>query len=174
MKSFLNLLCHALIWSTTQCLYRIFFPFILLFLHYLLLFIPPPPPLSCFLTSMCKLSSRLISFCSSSKELYPIPKHRCCSNRRRIDLRLDVDNDFGLLIMTLSTASVTNLMSWVLAGKITTDKGDAFLICQNMSFYTQFAPIYIRIFSSLVPTRGDFIYMESIDSLVQLLLTFLS
>jgi hypothetical protein len=38
-----------------------------------------------------------------------------------LDLDLDLD-DFGLFITALSTTSVTRLMSWVLAGDITTDR----------------------------------------------------
>ena len=44
-----------------------------------------------------------------------------------LDLDLDLDNDFGLLMAVLSATSVTRLMSWVLADDITTDRGTPFL-----------------------------------------------
>jgi hypothetical protein len=62
-------------------------------------------------------------------DLYPLPRRRCCNrHRRRIDLGLDLDNDFSLLMIALSTTSVTKLMSRVLAGDITADSGIHFYL----------------------------------------------
>lgn len=119
MKSFLNLLCHELVLSTTH-----------LFGEYFLRFgiaisLPSSPFFPFFfLIGMCSTYPRLINSCSSSADLYPLSRHRCCNRRRR---RLDLDNDFGLFIAVLSTTSVTNLISWVLAGDSTTDRGIPFL-----------------------------------------------
>ncbi len=94
---------------------NIFYDLVLLFLHYLLL--------SSFLLVLdwyiCSTYPRLISFCSSSAELYPLSKHRCCINLLLFVPRLDLDvDDLGLLMTVLSTTSVTSFMSWVLAGDI--------------------------------------------------------
>lgn len=81
-----------------------------------------------FLIGICNTYSRLISFCSSSTELYPLSRHRCCINLLLFVPRLDLDvDDLGLLMTVLSTTSVTSFMSWVLAGDITADKGIPFL-----------------------------------------------
>ncbi len=62
--------------------------------------------------------------------MYALPRHKCCLLFHFLlpDLGLDdEDIDFGLLITALSTTSDTRLMSWVLAGDITTDRGIPFL-----------------------------------------------
>jgi hypothetical protein len=78
---------------------------------------------------MCSTYPRLISLCSSSSELYPLSRHRCCLCLLLISPVLDLCTDSRrfLLITRLSTTSVTRLMSWVLAGDITTDSGIPFL-----------------------------------------------
>jgi hypothetical protein len=89
---------------------------------------PPSPStfpfLFFFLIGICNTKPRLINSCSSCAALYPLSKHRCYNIplfMPLLDLDLDLD-DFGLFITALSTTSVTRLMSWVLAGDITTDR----------------------------------------------------
>jgi hypothetical protein len=98
----------------------------------------------------------LISFCSSSAELYPLSRHRCCNRRRRrLDLSLDLDDDFGLFMTVLSTTSVTSFVSWVLAEDMTADKGIPFLsvkICLfvpslllSVGLFPVFAPLKVTL-----------------------------
>ena len=95
---------------------NIFYDLVLLFLHYLLLSSFSFLVLDWYI---CSTYPRLISFCSSSAELYPLSKHRCCINLLLFVPRLDLDvDDLGLLMTVLSTTSVTSFMSWVLAGDI--------------------------------------------------------
>jgi hypothetical protein len=147
VKSFLNLLCHELVLSTThllgECLLRFGIVISSLSSPFFFFF---------FLIGMCKIYPRLINSCSSSIDLYPLSRHRCCNRRRRLDLDLDLDNDFGLLIIALSTTSVTNLMSWVLAGDITTDSGMPFFSVKICLFVPSLL-LSVGLFPVLAPLK---------------------
>ncbi len=145
MKSFLNLLCHELVRSIyNPSLGRIFstiwycyFFTIFSFLLFLLV-------LDWYI---CSTYPRLISFCSSSAELYPLSKHRCCINLLLFVPRLDLDvDDLGLLMTVLSTTSVTSFMSWVLAGDIS----------QQIRGYLSYLSKYVFLCLSLLLSVGLF------------------
>ncbi|KAA2283375.1 hypothetical protein [Candidatus Nitrosocosmicus sp. SS] len=105
----------------------------------------------------------MINSCSASAELYHLSRHRCCNHPRRLDL----DNDFGLLMTVLSTTSVTHLVSWVLAGNNTTEKRIPCLLVKICLFVQ---PCLLLSAVGLFPAvfsrpKGDFIDIESIDSM---------
>lgn len=115
--------------------FLLFIPFLL----FLFLFL--------FLIGICNTYPRLISFCSSSTELYPLSRHRCCINLLLFVPRLDLDvDDLGLLMTVLSTTSVTSFMSWVLAGDITADKGIPFLSVKICLFVPSLLPLSVGLF----------------------------
>ena len=101
-----------------------------------------------FLIGMCNTYPRLISFCSSSAELYPLSKHRCCCC-----LLLFLDLDDVCLITVLSTTSVTRLISWVLAGDMTADKGIPFLSVKICLFVPNLLLSVMGLFPVLAPLR---------------------
>ena len=102
---------------------------------------------------MCNTYPRLISFCSSSAELYPLSGHRCCINLLLFVPRLDLDvDDLGLLMTVLSTTSVTSFISWVLAGDITADKGIPFLSVKICLFVPSLL-LSVGLFPVLAPLK---------------------
>lgn len=121
-----------------------------LFLHHLPLS-SSSPFFFLFLIGMCKIYPRLINFCSSSAELYPLSRQRCC-NLRRLDLSLNLDNGFSLLITALSTTSITSFMSWVLAGDITTDRGIPFFSVK-MCLFVPSLLLSVGLFPVLAPLK---------------------
>jgi hypothetical protein len=68
-----------------------------------------------------------------------------------LDLDLELD-DFGLLITALSTTSVTRLMSWVLAGDITADRGIPFLSVK-MCLFVPSLLLSVELFPVLAPLK---------------------
>lgn len=109
-----------------------------------------------FLIGICNTYPRLISFCSSSStELYPLSRHRCCINLLLFVPRLDLDvDDLGLLMTVLSTTAVTSFMSWVLAGDITADKGMPFLSVKICLFVPSLLPLSVGLFPVLSPLKA--------------------
>jgi len=122
VNSFLNLLCHEFVFSTTYLFAEYFFrkditfasscssSSLLVFFLFFFFF---------FLIGICRRYPHLISSCSSSVELYPLSRHRCCF----CFLLSIFDLDDVRLITILSTTSVTRLISWVLTDDITADSG---------------------------------------------------
>ncbi len=125
MNSFLNLLCHEFVLSTTHLLGECFLRIGIVFV-----FSSSTSSPFFFLYGMCSTYPRLINSCSSCSEMYALSRHKCCSLLLR-SLGLCEDGCRCRLrcrlITTLSTTSVTCLISWVLAGDITTDKGTPLL-----------------------------------------------
>ncbi|WP_196817969.1 hypothetical protein [Candidatus Nitrosocosmicus oleophilus] len=83
----------------------------------------------------------MIRSCSSDLKLYALSRQRCCGHILLPNLGLDDENDDSRLITVISTTSVPSLTSWVLAYDMINRKRDTVLICQNMSFCAQFAPV---------------------------------
>ncbi len=67
-----------------------------------------------------------------------------------LDLELD---DFGLFITALSTTSVIRLMSWVLAGDITADRGIPFLSVK-MCLFVPSLLLSVGLFPVLAPLKA--------------------
>ena len=123
INSFLNLLCHELVRSTTHLFAEYFLWFerwsvVTLISSFTNLFL---------FGGIGSIYPRLISSCSSCSELYALSRHRCWSFLPLLLPVVLVLYD-GCLITALSTTSITNLMSWALADNITTDEGFNFYL----------------------------------------------
>jgi hypothetical protein len=79
------------------------------------------------------------------------------------------DLDCGLLMTALSTTSVTRLISRVLAGDITADKGIPSLSVKIYLFVPSLL-LSVGLFPAVItPPKGDFTDIESRDCHVQLI-----
>src|SRR5580765_2610042 len=97
VNSFLNLLCHEFVLSTTHLLGEYFLceDIAVVVCSYSLSSFTT----FFFLCGICNTYPRLINSCSSGSELYALSRHRCCCSLPRFPLpALFLDGDDGLLI----------------------------------------------------------------------------
>ena len=113
VNSFLNLLGHELVRSTTHLFGEYFLRKDVTFPSSS----PSSPststfPFLFFLIGICSTYPRLINSCTSFPEMYALSRHKCYSLFLFLSLDLCTDGRRLLLMTLLSTTSVTRLISW--------------------------------------------------------------
>ena len=114
-----------------------------------------PPFFFFFLIGMCSTYPRLISSCSSCSEMYALSRHRCCLSLLLVpslDLCYGSSRCRRRLITELSTTSITSLISWVLAGDITTDSGISSLSVKMCRFVPSLL-LLVGLFPIIAPIK---------------------
>ena len=117
VNSFLNLLCHELVLSTTHLFAGCFFRFkICCIVTLTSTFSSSFSPFLLF-RGICNTYPRLSSSCSPCSELYALSRHKCCILLLFLLPVLGLDDDGGLLMTMLSTQLLPILMSSCLLKK---------------------------------------------------------
>ncbi len=150
VHSFLNLLCHELVLSTTHLLAGCFFRFDIFCVSVL------ASPLF-LLYGKCGAYPLLMISCFTVLELYALSRHRCCSflflDKSRLVNDDDDDDDDDRLIIVLSITSVTSLMSWVLEDDMTAESGTPF-VSVKICLFVPSLPLSVGLLPVIAPPKA--------------------